>query len=197
MPRKTEKAGLHGSAEFSACGLHRLRLDRWWSDEPRALVCMRNPSKAGADRNDPTVCRLRALMQGRPGIGGFTVVNADDRIATDPRDLEVWLAGQGVAELKAVRLANLARIRALAAAAPVRIVAWGNLLAPGLHADRVIAALSLDGAHPLHAFALTGDGAPIHPMARGCTRVPLGLPLVEWRPGRSRTAPVTTAGEEV
>jgi len=26
----------HRSAEFSACGKHRLRLDRWWGDEPRA-----------------------------------------------------------------------------------------------------------------------------------------------------------------
>jgi hypothetical protein len=188
-------AEIRGTAEFSACGLHRTRLDRWWSDEPRALVCMRNPSKAGADRNDPTVCRLRALLQGRPGIGGFTVVNADDRIATDPRDLEVWLAAQDVASLKVGRQANLDRIRSLAAAAPVRIVAWGNLLAPGLHADRVIAALSLHGTHPLHAFALTGDGAPIHPLARGRSRVPLGVPLVVWR-APSPTAPVTTDTEQ-
>lgn len=196
MPRETEKAGLHGSAEFSTCGLHRVRLDRWWSDEPRALVCMRNPSTAGADRPDPTICRLRALLQGRPGIGGFTVVNADDRIATDPRDLEAWLAAQDVASLKTARQANLARIRILAAAAPVRIAAWGNLLAPGLHADLVIAALSIDGTHPLHAFALTADDAPIHPLARGRNRVPLGIPLVEWRAAR-RAAPVTTdtAGE--
>ncbi len=180
-----------GSAEFSPCGLHRIRLDRWWSDEPRALVCMRNPSKAGADKNDPTVCRLRALLQGRPGIGGFTVMNADDRIATDPRDLDAWLAGQDVATMKVMRQANLVRMLPLAKAAPVRIVAWGNLLAPGLHADRVIAALSLDGAHPLHAFALTGDGAPIHPMARGRSRVPLGMPLIEWR--ATRPTPITTA----
>ncbi|KMO29728.1 hypothetical protein VQ03_29065 [Methylobacterium tarhaniae] len=177
-----------GSAEFSSCGLHRYRLDRWWSDEPRALVCMRNPSTAGGDRNDPTICRLRALLKGRPGIGGFTVVNADDRIATDPRDLEAWLAAQDVASLKALQQANLDRIRALATNAPVRLVAWGNLLTPGLHADRVIAALSHDGIKPLHAFALTGDGAPIHPLARGRTRVPLGMPLVVWRAGRITTS---------
>ncbi|MGE7415850.1 DUF1643 domain-containing protein [Methylobacterium tarhaniae] len=185
---------IRGSAEFSTCGLHRFRLDRWWSEEPRALVCMRNPSTAGADRNDPTICRLRALLYGRPSIGGFTVVNADDRVASDPRDLEVWLAEQDVPSLKALRQANLDRIRVLAAAAPVLIVAWGNLLAPGLHADRVIAALSLDGAHPLHAFALTGDGAPIHPMARGRTRVPLGMPLIEWRAARP-AATVTGEGD--
>nr|WP_280953977.1 DUF1643 domain-containing protein [Methylobacterium sp. 17Sr1-1] len=132
---------------------------------------------------------MRALLQGRPGIGGFTVVNADDRIATDPHDLDAWLAGQDVATMKVMRQANLVRMLPLAKAAPVRIAAWGNLLAPGLHADRVIAALSLDGARPLHAFALTGDGAPIHPLARGRSRVPLGMPLVEWRAGHSRPTP--------
>lgn len=184
-------AEMRRSADFSTCGLHRYRLDRWWSDEPRALVCMRNPSTAGAGRDDPTICRLRALLQDRPGIGGFTVVNADDRIAIDPRDLDAWLAGQDVATMKVMRQANLVRMLPLAKAAPVRIVAWGNLLAPGLHADRVIAALSLDGAHPLHAFALTGDGAPIHPMARGRSRVPLGMPLIEW--WATRPTPITTA----
>ncbi len=186
---------IQGSAEFSACGLRRVRLDRWWSDAPRALVCMRGPSTADEDRPDPTICRLRALLQGRPGIGGFTVVNADCRIATAPRDLEAWLAGQDGASLKTLRQANFARIRSLTAAAPMRIVAWGNLLAPGLHADRVIAALSLEGAHPLHAFGLTGDGAPIHPLARGRSRVALGMPLVVWRAARP-AAPLTTAGKE-
>lgn len=185
---------IQGSAEFSTCGLHRPRLDRWWSDEPRALVCMRNPSTAGADKNDPTICRLRALLQGRPGIGGFTVVNADNRIATDPRDLDVWLAAQNVSFLKAHRQANLDRIKLLAAEASVRIVAWGNLLPGGLHAERVIQAMSLDGQRSLYAFALTSDGSPIHPMARGRSRVPLGMPLVEWRSARP-TAPATEQEE--
>ncbi|WP_348629395.1 DUF1643 domain-containing protein [Methylobacterium sp. 17Sr1-1] len=59
-----------GSAEFSTCGLHRYRLDRWWSDEPRALVCMRNPSTAGADRNDPTICRCARCCRGGPASAG-------------------------------------------------------------------------------------------------------------------------------
>jgi hypothetical protein len=75
----------------------------------------------------------------------------------------------------------------------VRIVAWGNLLALGLHAG-VIAALSLNRTHPLHAFALTGDGAPIHPLARGRSRVPLEMPLIEWR-GPRPTAPATEQEE--
>ncbi|WP_407530258.1 DUF1643 domain-containing protein [Methylobacterium oryzisoli] len=174
---------IRASAEFSRCGLYRRRLDRWWSDEPRALVCGSNPSTAGAERNDPTVCRLRALLRDRPGIGGFTLVNAEDRIATDPADLALWLRGCDLATLQAHRRANLARIRALAADAALCIVAWGNLVPPGLHADRLAAALSLDGRRPLHAFGLTQDGAPIHPLARGRSRVPLGASLLVWRQG--------------
>ena len=174
---------IHASALFGACGLHRHRLDRWWSDEPRALVCGCNPSTAGAARNDPTVCRLRALLRDRPGLGGFTLVNAEDRIATDPADLARWLAGLDPPALQAQRRANLARIRALAEAAALCIVAWGNLVPPGPHADRVAAALSLDGRRPLYAFGFTGNGAPIHPLARGRSRVALGAPQVEWRAG--------------
>lgn len=181
-PRPTTMPEIHGSADFSRCELHRLRLDRWWSDEPRALVCMRNPSIANGLRPDPTIRNLVFLLQGRPGIGGFTVVNADDRIATDPADLEWWLETWIPDELRAIRAPNLIRIRELSAAAPVRIVAWGNLLRGGLHAERVIRAMSLDGKHPLYAFGTTADGAPKHPMARGHHRIPLGQPLVEWRP---------------
>ncbi|WP_407529801.1 hypothetical protein [Methylobacterium oryzisoli] len=67
--------------------------------------------------------------------------------------------------------------------APLFIAAWGNLVPPGLHADRVAAALSLDGRRPLYGFGVTGEGAPIHPLARGRSRVLLGAPLVVWRQG--------------
>ncbi|ACL60725.1 DUF1643 domain-containing protein [Methylobacterium nodulans] len=175
-------SAIRGSAAFSACGQHRHRLDRWWSDAPRALVCAANPSRADGIRHDPTVCRLRALLQTRPGLGGYTLVNVEDRIATDPADLRRWLATAEPAELEAARRANLARIRALSEATPLRIVAWGTLVEPDPHRERVVAALSCDGRYDLFAFGLTGEGAPVHPLARGRARVPLGKPLVIWRP---------------
>ena len=46
----------------------------------------------------------------------------------------------------------------------------------------MLAALSLDGAHPLFAFGFTGEGAPKHPLARGHLRIPNDVPLVVWRP---------------
>ncbi|MFE1601715.1 DUF1643 domain-containing protein [Methylobacterium sp. ID0610] len=172
---------LQGSAVFSACAQHRHRLDRWWSDEPRALVCAANPSRTDALRPDPTMCRLAALVRHRPGLGGFVLVNVEDRIATDPADLRRWLETADPAAVEVARRDNLARIRALAATAPLRIVAWGTLVPPGPHRDRVIAALSADGRHDLFAFGLTEAGVPVHPLARGPSRVPLGAPLVLWR----------------
>ncbi len=180
---------IQGSATFSACGQHRPRLDRWWSDAPRALVCAANPSRADAARQDPTNCRLVALLRGRPGIGGYTLVNAEDRITPHPEALRRWLAGLPPAARAARREANLAVIRALAAAAPLRVAAWGTLLAPGPDQERLVAALTLDGAHDLYAFGLTAEGAPIHPLARGRWRVPLGAPLVLWRRGSGRARP--------
>ncbi|WP_331326464.1 DUF1643 domain-containing protein [Methylobacterium fujisawaense] len=158
-----------------------MRLDRWWSDEPRALICGANPSKAGAEKHDPTVWRIVELLHGRPGIGGFTLVNVETYIATDPADLVRWCDRQDLDVLQHVRRTNLARIRALSAEAAVRIVAWGALAAPGLHTNRIIAALSLDGTHALHAFELTGEGAPKHPLARGRHRIAGGQPLIVWR----------------
>lgn len=173
---------VRGSVEFSPCGNHRIRLDRWWSEEPRALVCGANPSQAGADRNDPTIHRLLALLRGRPGIGGFTMTNAETFIATDPADLIRWRDAQTLDELQRVQRSNLSRIRDLSVAAKVRIVAWGELVRPGLHTNRVLAALSLDGLHPLHAFGRTNAGAPKHPLARGHHRIPDDAPLIVWRP---------------
>jgi hypothetical protein len=54
---------MDASAEFSIDGKHRLRLDRWWAPGPRAVVCMANPSKAGAHDNDATVWNLIALVR--------------------------------------------------------------------------------------------------------------------------------------
>ncbi|WP_147080001.1 DUF1643 domain-containing protein [Methylobacterium haplocladii] len=173
---------IQGSAEFSDCGFYRHRLDRWWGEAPRALVIGANPSRAGADDNDPTICRLIALLSWRTDIGGFTMMNADDFIATDPADHVRWRDGLDITALKFVRGQNLQRIRDVSTTAAVRIVAFGNLLTPGLHRDRVLAALSLDGRHPLFAFGLTDSGAPKHPLARGHHRIPNDAPLIEWRP---------------
>lgn len=175
---------LQGSAEFSGDAQHRHRLDRWWSDAPRALVCGCNPSQAGAEVNDPTVWRLVELLRPIPSIGGFTIVNWEDRVATDPAAMRAWrmhALHTDEAGYNRARDANLARIRALSEVAPIRIVAWGDLVPMERQTTLVLRALSLDWAHPLHAFGTTASGAPLHPMARGRSRIPPGTLPTLWR----------------
>jgi hypothetical protein len=172
-----------GSAEFTALNGWQLRprLDRWWSEEPRALVCMANPSYAGADKNDPTVHWLIKVCRRIPGIGGFTVVNDEPYIATDPRDLERWRDGarwNHPEAYKRLRTANLDLIERLSREAPIRFAAWGNLVQPRRD---LLDALTGGGRWPLYAFHLTGAGVPKHPMARGTHRIPNDAEPIIWR----------------
>ena len=183
-------SGLQGSAEFSDDGRFRHRLDRWWAEGARALVCMANPSKAGADENDPTIHALIALV--RPlGYPGLTVVNASDYIATSPDDHRRWLVNLDLSARRSHDDRVRASVAALTSGAAVRFVAWGNLVEPSLSIIRLTDALSEDGKHDLMAFGMTRTGAPKHPLARGKERIVPGTPPIIWK----RKAPHTQEGK--
>lgn len=174
---------IRGSAEFSADGTMRHRLDRWWSDEPRALIGMANPSDAGAERNDPTIHSIIRLTRSLPGIGGFTAVNWRPRIATYPKDLHRWLASVDLHELADIDEANLELIRNLSADAGIRLAAWGDVVPLTPHTSAYKHALALNHTEALWCFGTTKSGAPKHPLARGKSRIPNGtLPSI-WLPG--------------
>jgi hypothetical protein len=137
---------IHGSAEFGEMRGWRLRfrLDRWWDERPRALVCMANPSHADAERNDPTIRNLLRLARPLP-IGGFTVVNLEPFIASAPEDLREWrghASGTRPQDYGAIRRKNLRLIRELSQGAVIRIVAWGQLLSVLPPAAGLLRALS-------------------------------------------------------
>lgn len=181
-------ADIHGSAEFSDCGLFRWRLDRWWADGPRALICGANPSKAGAEEMDPTMHRVVALTRGR--WSGYTMVNGLPYIATDPAACEAWRQDWQAyrwADLRALRAKNHAAIRAISPSAAIRIVAWGNLIAAP-SAD-LLAALSCDGRYPLYCWGETNGGSPKHPLARGKARIPADLEPMVWRGALATPSP--------
>lgn len=173
---------IRGDALFSTDRKLRHRLDRWWSDEPRALICMANPSDAGAERNDPTIHNLIRLVRPLPGIGGFTVVNWEPYIATDPKDLHRWRAEVDLRWLADTHGMNLALIAALSGPAAIRIVAWGDIVPQGPHTTQTQNAMSLNGLYALQAFGFTKSGRPKHPMARGKSRISNGTVPVIWRP---------------
>lgn len=178
------------SAEFSINGQLRLRLDRWWAPGPRALVCMANPSRAGAHDNDATVWNLIALVRAL-GYPGFTVVNWLPYIATKPAALYEWrnalLANDGPT-YRAIHETAITTVAALAETAAARFVAWGNLVPDVPHTTAILRAMSCNGKYELLAFGLTKDGTPKHPAARGVHRLVPGAPSVNWRPARQVAA---------
>lgn len=175
-------ADWQGSAAFETSPIGKLRwlLDRWRKDGPRALICMANPSYAGADKNDPTIRRIMELLPS--DIAGFTVVNWMPYIATNPSDLYAWReTWGGMADYKNIVEVNTSMIRGLSAFAAQRFIAWGNLVPSVPDTHRVLAAMSHDCKYPLYAFGLTLDGSPKHPMARGKHRIANGTTPVIWR----------------
>lgn len=179
---------MNGSAEFSIDGTLRHRIDRWWADGPRALVCMCNPSRAGAHDNDATIWNLIALTKAL-GYPGFTAVNWLPYIATSPADLWRWrnhLLETDGPTYRHVHDLALRIIQPLAEAAAARFIAWGNLVPQVPHTTAVERAMSGGGQFDLLAFGLTKDGAPKHPAARGVHRLVPGTPPVVWIDKRVR-----------
>lgn len=172
-----------GAAKFSEESPPRFRwsLSRAWAEGAPALICMANPSTAGAEDNDPTISQCNELFKAL-GYPGYTVVNWAPFIATDPHELYQWCWNSPLERI-AINEKNLDLVRSLSAAAATRVVAWGNLITGGQHTTAMLAAMSLDGKHPLHCFGTNKDGKPKHPMARGKHRIKPGQPLVTWRAG--------------
>ncbi len=177
---------VQASAEFSIDGKLRTRLDRWWAPGPRALVCMANPSTAGAHDNDATIWNLIALVRAL-GYPGFTVANWLPYIATSPADMFAWRNAMLTSDgplYRAVHEQAIKIIESLTERAADRFVAWGNLVPDVPHTTAVIRALSCNFKHDLLAFGFTKDGTPKHPAARGVHRLVPGTPAVTWRRAR-------------
>lgn len=177
-----------GAAEFADDGTHRLSLSRRWGDGERAVICGANPSKAGADTNDPTIWRAMTLLRVR-GFGEFIMLNWETYIATDPKDMRSYRDLRSVAESRRVTERNLDTISGISACVDTRFVAWGNLVPRVPQTSKVLKALSLDGMAPLYAFGLTKDGSPKHPMARGTHRVRDDWEPVVWRDAAEKAEP--------
>ena len=144
------------TAVLSECGTYRYRLERAWSDDPRDVWLMLNPSTADATLDDPTIRRCVGFSR-RWGAGGIVVANLYALRATDPAELERHPDPVGPAND-----AHIADVVQHAWRDGARIVcAWG--------AHPFAASRALDVAEGLRdmlpvCLGTTRSGAPRHPL---------------------------------
>ena len=150
-----QEAIVSGTAAFSPCGLYRWWLERLWQPAaPRLIFIGLNPSRAGGQRDDPTLRRLVGFAQ-HWGFGSLEVVNLFARVSPSPAVLRRAADPVG-AEADVWMQQRLA-------ANPQALVwlGWGN---QGAWRGRDQEVLALLQGHGLWALGLTAAGQPRHPL---------------------------------
>jgi len=133
----------------------RYRLTRTWdSGRPTACFIMLNPSKAGRERDDPTIRRCIRFSQ-LWGYGGIVVLNLFALRATNPEELK--------GHEDPIGPDNDGQIRAAVAQCSLVVVAWG---AHQMVSGRAAAVLGMMGelGVTLHCLGRTARGLPRHPL---------------------------------
>lgn len=164
-------------------GLCRLSAERQINGVPQrgtAFWLMCNPSDADAFIDDPTVGRVMHHSL-RAGCNRSLIGNAWAYRTPYPKDLWAALAaGRYTAEMSS---ANIAWVAAMAAQADVVFVAFGAepWRRYRSHMEYLIDVIrSASGGKPLMCLGTAGDGAPLHPLARGKFAVRNDCEIMEW-----------------
>ena len=149
-----------GAARFSPCGHYRWWLRRCWRPEAPELVFVGlNPSRADAERDDPTLRRLLGFAH-RWGHGSLTVVNLFARVSPSPAVLRRCADPIGAT--------NDDWIHQAVSAASAGQVVWLGWCNGGGWRDRQAEVLDLllaSGAQGrLMSLGLTASGHPRHPL---------------------------------
>jgi hypothetical protein len=165
-------------------GCWRYLLLHRWGPGPLALYAMMNPSGADLHVGDATVMKTSRISM-RLGYGGQIVVNACAYRGVQPKVL--------LTVADPVGPKNLATIERAARDASLIVVAHGNLPPRLQHqADAMVAVLQRT-TKPLHVLGLSGDGVPMHPLARGKNAIRENVIPQPWTPNLSTIlSPATT-----
>ena len=177
------------AADLSPCGTYRWTLTRTWSSEG-GHVCFigLNPSTADHQLDDPTVRRWIHFARAW-GYGGFTAVNLYPFRSSSPAECREWAGpareGPDWYARAALHFWNLPTIVREAKAAALVVPCWGAGAWDPHWVDHVLEEIQ-SGEAPwpdLHCFGLSKDGHPIHPMARGRSRIRDDAQQVLWKAG--------------
>jgi hypothetical protein len=159
------------TAVFGEGGRYRYSLTREW-DTRRDQVCwiMLNPSRASAERDDPTIRRCMGFARSW-GAGGIVVVNLFALVSTYP-------AGLLTAADPVCRHNDDAILQAISNRRV--ICAWGNRPRFAAYDDRVSAVMALleQTKTPAQCLGLTRFGHPSHPVRLASRKKPRPF---EWR----------------
>jgi hypothetical protein len=171
-------------------GTCRFTLERaWWSGKRIGIVGC-NPSRADAEKDDPTMLREMAFAWGW-GFGSLVKLNVYPVIASTIDELRRW-PGYRIdfgrqreePEGRAWIENGIASARALAGCSALW-AAWGRDVDPNDLALWLKGLQELMGlAEPVrwHCLGTNADGSPRHTLARGRHRIPDDASLVPWQP---------------
>ena len=176
-----QEAIVSGTAAFSPCGLYRWWLERLWQPAaPRLIFIGLNPSRAGGQRDDPTLRRLVGFAQ-RWDFGSLEVLNLFALISPSPAVLRHATYPVG-AEADGWMQQRLA-------ANPQALVwlGWGN---QGAWRGRDQELLALLQGRGLWALGLTAAGQPRHPLYVASD---VALQPLTWRNQQTLGHPVGTS----
>jgi hypothetical protein len=187
---------ISGDAVFARSRTLRMQLRRWWVERPKrwAAWMMLNPSDAGESRDDPTMRRVIHFTRAW-GYDGCIVVNLYPWITSDPREMwkirhwdrngPDWYARDDLHNNQAV-------IEKVGRTSCLRMVAFGAQ--PMARDPDFVTDCIEDFEQPFdypdshwafdersHCLGVTANGGPIHPLARGRSRVADDAKPVLWR----------------
>jgi hypothetical protein len=151
------------SAIVSEDRRYRYSLKRWWAPGPSVCWVMLNPSTADDLKDDPTMLRVMKFSQ-RWGYGSCLVVNLFAFRSPNP-----WAL---LAEDDPCGPDNLTHVGLACHEAAMVVAAWGAGVPAGKwHPDIGVCAGATDHTG-LVCLGTTANGSPLHPLARGRSRVP-------------------------
>lgn len=161
----TETLNQPAGALFDADRVYRYLLWRTWSDGPRIVWLLLNPSTADEERLDPTLTRCRDYAE-RWGFGGMDVLNLFALRSTDPAGLYQVVDPVGPA--------NDDITTAILEGAELVVAGWGaEVASPRARRTPVVRerpravcdlAARLERKSALQCLGTTASGEPRHPL---------------------------------